>query len=226
MAERSGVWHWSDMLRFAALALAMVPLFACGDDGGSGSPGACGWEGEAKGDACQRLSDCGGPSNESQVSFCDNCPFRADVQICNAGVCETFDPSSSIELPLLSPPASATGAAAAILVALEPVAADGTRLTCEGLLSSACGARSHPRQPQLNATNARFVNLSPPFAPGSVYPGLRTASAAGADKLLWVRLTTETQGKGEVLAEACVEGIQVPEGGVGRAEIAEDAWTN
>jgi hypothetical protein len=205
------------MSRRASLLLGLVlGLAACGEGSPSAGPAACGAAGAAEGGACAGLAGCGGEGNAQSVSFCDNCPLRAGTQICRAGACSTFSADGAIALRPLAIPEAAAGAESVVLAALEPVAADGTRLTCAGLLSSACALEGNGA---LNATNVRFQNFAMPAAPGLVFPGLGTSSAPGPDKLLLVRVTSEVQGSGEVLAEGCAEGIDVPSDGSVEAEV-------
>lgn len=193
--------------RAGALAAFITLAVGCGDDADSAGPAQCGVQGEVRGSACRRLSDCGA-GNEGTVSFCDQCPPRAETEVCLAGVCTPFSASGGIEIGALALPDAAAGARSVILAALEPVMADGTRVRCAELTSDRCGADTVG----LNPTNARFQNLLDPHAPGLVYPGLRTPSAPGTDRLLWVFATTDRQGKGAVVAEGCVEGLSVPDG--------------
>lgn len=205
-------------LGLCALGLALA-LWRCGDEEGSPGPGGgengssaasgCGAPGEPLASECLSLAECGlGVENAEAVRFCDLCPLRAQTEVCLGGRCEPFALTGSIEVAVTAFPDEATGARSVVLAALEPIAADGTRLTCAGLLGPTCRLTGNP---ELNATNVRFVNLAAPAEPGTVVPGLRTVAVPGPDKLLLLRATSEVQGRGQVLAEGCREGIIVPE---------------
>jgi hypothetical protein len=85
--------------------------------------------------------------------------------------------------------------------------ADGSKVTCAKLLSSC----SFLDNPAINTTNSTFKNFDGPASIDNAYPAL-SAAEAGSDQLLFIQVTTDVQGKGEVKARGCVEGIAVVEG--------------
>lgn len=201
--------HVLPMARAHFIALLALGT-ACGasDDGGGGDPTACGVSGAADA-ACARLEDCGGAGNVGTVSFCEHCPPFARTEFCRAGKCEAFSVDPSIDIEVLALPDEAAGAQSIIVAVLEPVMADGTVLSCEGLLAPACSIVANGA---LNASNVKFQTLSPPAQPGLVYR-TGSVSAPGPGKLVLVRATSESQGRGQLLAEGCVEGVDVPSTG-------------
>jgi hypothetical protein len=104
-------------------------------------------------------------------------------------------------------PNAAAGARSYVHAAFNPLAADGTRLTCTALLST-CSLLSNPI---LNTSNSTSRALVPPGEPSIAYRSVANAEA-GADRLLLLLIVRDEQGQGEVLARGCVEGIDVAEG--------------
>ena len=97
---------------------------------------------------------------------------------------------------------------------LNPVMAEGTSVTCAALLSS-CSYRENAA---INTANSSFKNFAEAADPQSVYTGLISADV-GDERLVVVRVTSETQGRGEVKASGCTEGIQVISGQNARVEL-------
>lgn len=194
--------HW-------AATVAACALHACGGDSGSTSgpsnsssaSSSCGQAGTLQGEECTGLLDCGaGELNIRRVAFCDNCPFAAETEACFSGVCTPITAQGRIDVGQTVLPDEAVGAQSVIVAAYELLAADGTQVTCEGLISPEC---SLVGTTNLNASNARFINLPGPHEVGLVYPGFSTASEPGDGRLLVMLATTMVQGNGEILAAGC-----------------------
>ncbi|MBI2377130.1 MAG: hypothetical protein HYV07_24225 [Deltaproteobacteria bacterium] len=155
---------------------------------------------------CASLADCGGPNNARKVEFCENCFARGDSHVCESGTCKALDTSGSIK-SAISIPAEAAGALSYTIAALNPIMADGTRLSCEKLLAS-CTYRDDFA---FNAANSTFKAFPAPANPSNAYP-LQTPADVGVDRLLVIFVTEGSQGKGRVLASGCVGGIEVRAG--------------
>ena len=158
---------------------------------------------------CTDLTGCGaGTANARTVSFCEHCFARPDTHVCEAGMCREIDVTGSLSFVLGVPP-SATGAKSWTQAAINPVKADGTRATCAELTSST----DYVDNFAYNTGNSNFkVFASRDGAdPGLVYPSTIFADA-GSGRLLVIRVVSETQGKGSVLAVGCTEGIEVASG--------------
>lgn len=186
-------------------------VIACGSDTGPGpdshgTPSLCGEAGATPGAECTGLDRCGTPmQNFVKVAFCEHCFARADTHVCEAGTCRALDqsPDTKIEFRFTVPPA-ALGSQSFTTAALNPVMADGTRLTC-GALSSTCMFVDNA---MINARNSRFDRL---VAGADFYHG-QIAADAGSDRLLFIQVTSGVQGTGDVRARGCVSGIEVVSG--------------
>lgn len=188
-----------------AVVLASVGLAAaCGSEPETepGATNACGAVGALAGAECTGLATCGaGAQNFKKVTPCDHCLASADSHVCEAGVCRAIDVTAygtiKASFSLIQVGSTAQGLAQA---AIYPVMADGTRLTCAALLST-CGFRENPA---INAnSSAQNVTQS-----GDILLSL-TAMEAATDVLYFAQFTTETRGRGTVLAQGCVEEIVV-----------------
>lgn len=199
------------MLR--ACALALLLFAACGDepdpDPPVGGTNACGNVGTTTGSECTGLDECGaGAANMVKPSFCDHCFARADSHFCEAGTCRpvAMGGDTGFIRFITSLPDGVSGAMSFTQASLLPVAADGTRLTCAKLLST-CSIDGNRN---LNATNSNFKTLILPPGADSFRDAI--SSDPGPDRLYVMQVTSESQGKGTVLAVGCVEGISVTSG--------------
>lgn len=192
---------WAPGVAFLAIALSVA---SCGGDDGPSGTNACGDVGAKTGTECSGLADCGnGSSNEVEVVFCEHCVPRADTHFCEAGTCRAFDPELTNLTYSFSLPAGVSTAKSMTLATLNPVMADGTRLTCEALLST-CVAENNGA---MNARNSRFNALPP----GDLFMGVMSVDP-GDDRVMFIQLTTGMQGTGDVVATGCTEGIDVVKG--------------
>ena len=199
--------HRKAVYRFFCLGLALVSLSACSDDeGSSGDPVACGVSGELMGQECTGIEQCGGGAeNVLPVYFCDNCPVRANTAMCSAGVCAPFSTFGDIDVSPIAIPDGVAGGASFIAAAFAPINADGSRLTCEALKSGDC---TLPDNYGLNVESASFSNASG-IGAGFVFTIPTVLATPGEDRLVLVLITSETQGKGQILARGCAEGVSV-----------------
>lgn len=201
----------------AAALLAAVSLSACGgSDGSSPDPQqtACGTGGALAGAECTGLATCGaGAQNFKKVQPCDHCFAGADSHVCEAGKCRaiptTIDAYGTIRasFSLNQVGSTAQGLAQA---ALWPVMADGTRLSCAALLST-CGYVENP------AINALSSSLNVVQSGDVVFA--TTTMEPGAGRLYFAEFTSETRGRGTVLARGCVEGLTIAAGQVLEIEV-------
>jgi len=158
---------------------------------------------------CTDLTGCGvGAANARTVSFCEHCFSRPDTHVCEAGTCREIDVTGSLSFVLGIPP-SARGAKSWTQASLNPVRSDGVRITCADLLQSS----DYQDNYVYNAGNSNFKIFATPGGadPALAYP-TRIAADVGVDRLLVVRVVSDTQGKGNVLAQGCAEGIEVKAG--------------
>jgi hypothetical protein len=184
--------------------LSSVFALACGDS--TPDPGADGGLSE-----CMSFAECGGPNNVQTVNFCEHCFARPDTHVCEGGGCRelTADFASRGQLSVaFTVPSAALGGKSAVLAALLPTDGAGGAVTCDRLLPggpAVFGDRS------LNTTNAVAVTLTPPGDPSFAY---RTTTSAdpGSNRLIYLGVTSEVQGKGTLMAEGCLEGIEVRAG--------------
>lgn len=156
---------------------------------------------------CQRFDRCA-PDNVVATPSCEVCPPQARFLVCEAGRCRVLDRSGIIQVAFEAP-SRAFGAESIAITILNPLAADGTRLSCEGVLSLECDLRGDPR---LNRVN---TNLAEP--PGGIVQGtpsyiLPIQADVGDDRLAVVQITAEADGRGPLLAIGCAEGISVRPG--------------
>ena len=118
-----------------------------------------------------------------------------------------MDTSGTIQTNM-SVPSAGAGAKSFTVAAVNPVMADGTQLDCAKILST-CNIVNNFA---INAANARFAAFPGSGAVASnVYP-VQTPADVGTARLLIVRLHTDVQGKGTILAEGCASGIDVRAG--------------
>ncbi|MCK6551070.1 hypothetical protein L6R52_34865 [Myxococcota bacterium] len=189
----------------AVLGIAWIWAGCGGDDGPTGT-NSCGNAGAKVGSECASLADCGaGAQNQVEVVFCEHCVPRADTHFCEAGVCRAIDTDPMLTNISFSfgLPAGVTTAKSFTIASLNPIMADGTRVTCAALLSTCLSDGNGA----LNARNSRFNALPA----GDLFMGQISADP-GEERLLFVQLTTGMQGTGDVVAAGCTEGIDVVKG--------------
>lgn len=193
-----------------SVLLFALLLVACGtgrqrDDDGGGQSTTCGLAGVKAGAECSGIDECGGPNNAIEPSFCEHCLLRPDTHVCESGTCRMLGATGTIETGF-GIPNEAAGAKSYTIATIHPVMADGGRVTCEKLMST-CGFLDNPA---INTTNSTFKNFGAPASPDNAYFGLSSVEA-GEDRILFIQVTTDVQGKGSVEARGCVEGISVME---------------
>lgn len=192
----------------------MTITVACGsgDDGSSGdddtNPTMCGVAGARAGDGCLGAGDCGsGSGNFRKVEFCSACPSRVDSQFCEAGVCrdlQLVDVTFSFGAP-----EAARGAKSYTITSFSPTMADGGTLTCAALLSS-CTFLDND---QLNAANSRHARFTGESADPALVEFGAMSFDVGSNRILFVQAMSDRQGNGTVVANKCVEGIEVKASG-------------
>lgn len=202
--------HARGMKRSIFFCFAIL-VGACGttpnDPPPGGDPTSCGTAGAKTGSECTGLGNCGaGMQNFVKVSFCDHCFARADTHFCEAGTCRMLSPGTMTNVSYaIVIPASLTATTKSYTVAsVNPIAADGSHLTCESLMKASCEIDSNGG---INARNSRF---NPVGTQGDLYMGLISADA-GAARMIFVQLTDAMQGSGNLLAWGCAT-IDVVEG--------------
>lgn len=158
------------------------------------------------GSECTALSQCGaGQQNFRTVEFCDHCFARADSHVCEAGSCRAIDSTGGIKVSFVVPSA-ARGARSFTVAAINPLKADGTKLTCATLLA----ATDYKDNPAFNTVGASAKSFpqggmaDPALSYSSFFP-----ADVGADRLVVLRVVTDAQGKGTVKAQGCAAGISV-----------------
>ncbi len=200
-----------------SLILALV-LAGCGEPEEPmptppGSSTMCGASGTKSGTECEGLGTCGrGEPNRVEVEFCEHCFAWAETHVCEAGTCRALDnmASGSIKLAFAIPEA-ARGAKSFTQAVLLPTGGDGAKLTCAALLST-CNYADNDK------INARTSNFQPfRGTPGGVAdPAYVTntfmSAEPGTQNIVVLRVTTELQGKGTVVAHGCKDGITVTSG--------------
>lgn len=184
----------------------LLVAVACGSDPVDPGTNTCGTAGMPAGQECTGLGGCGqGASNLVQVTFCEHCFARADSHLCEAGVCREVPKLDQLgTLRVGFSISGITGAKSMTQASMVPLMADGTKLSCAALLSS-CGWVNNPG---INAALSNFKDL--PTEGDSVISLI--SADPGADRLYFVALTTERQGKGTVVARGCAEGLSVAAG--------------
>jgi hypothetical protein len=192
-------------MRRCLWSLFAVALFGCGSDPVEPPPASsCGVGGTASGQECTGLKQCGrGESNYVEVAFCEHCFARPDTHVCEAGVCRQL-PMELGTLKVAFTLDAVQGAQSFAQATILPTMADGTKVTCAALLST-CNSINNP------AINTTLSNAKALPGGGDVVISLISADP-GPDRLYMVRLTSELQGKGQVKAVGCKEGITVVAG--------------
>ncbi len=190
------------MLRRVPLAL-ILGLLACGDSAGPSE--------DAGISECSTFAECGGPNNVQTVSFCEHCFDRPDTHVCEAGQCRALalglDAQGQLRLGF-TVPAQATGARSLVLASLLPQDGHGQSVTCARLLP---GGPSVFRDGSINTSNATSAPLNPAGDPNVAYITM-TSADPGSNRLVYLGITSDMQGKGTLLAEGCLEGLEVRAG--------------
>jgi hypothetical protein len=198
-------------IAFVLCLLVAILQASCGGSETTPPPAAnaCGVSGEMVPamPECTNIKECGaGTQNYAEVSFCEHCFPRADTHFCEAGTCRQFDAAlTNLSFSFQLPPSTVASAKSVARATVNPIMADGTKLTCAKLRSSDC---SFVNNPQMNARNSTFSNLNG----GGDFYMLQMSVDPGEDRILFVQVTDDTQGKGSVLATGCVENIDVVAG--------------
>lgn len=187
----------------------LLPLIlACGEDPlPVDTPGMC----EAAG-ACQGMDSCGaGPSNFKEVVFCTNCPYKPDTHVCEACACRQLPAGEGANLvAAMAVPAKATGAKSFTLTSVYPVMADGSRVTCARLMGA--DRAFLVANPALAVGNSNHVAVPGGSADPTLAYTARLYDYPGQDHLLFVQVASDTQGKGNIMAKGCAEGLDVVNG--------------
>ncbi len=205
------------MSRWTAVG-SIVVLAACGGsksspDGGTQSS-LCGTAGTKSGSMCSALSDCG-RENANTVQFCDHCFAYASSAVCEAGVCRPLMPGASTNVhAAFGVPAYAAGAKSYVIATLDPITADGTHLTCAALTTTCMYANDT----SINAFASRFRNFVMPADSTMAYMDLILADP-GDDRLVFVAVTSDVQGKGDVRAMGCAEHVSLAAGMTTNVEV-------
>lgn len=159
------------------------------------------------GGRCVSFPDCQGAGNIAQTPSCELCPRQAAFTGCVQGQCEPLSRTGLIRVALEAP-VTATGARSIITVAYDPVAADGTRLDCAGLLAPRCDRFND----MAGAVNANI--LEPIGGINDATPNFFSAiqSNVGDDRIVLVFITTASNGAGSVRAVGCADKLSVVQG--------------
>jgi hypothetical protein len=192
------------------LLLTAILAAACNtgggdDDGVDTDPTACGLAGSPPAAECTGIDGCGAANNVIDPEFCEHCLLRPDTHVCEAGSCRMLGPKGNIQTAF-AVPSAAVGSKSYTIATIHPVLADGGKITCEKLMTT-CGFLDNPG---INTTNSTFKRFSEPARTDSVYPALSSVEA-GSGRILFIQVTSDDQGKGEVKARGCVENITVAE---------------
>lgn len=179
-------------------------------DGGTGiefSTAACG---EAPAQpvtriACNDFTECGGSGNITTTYKCDKCPRQAAFSVCEATECRSMDRTGIIKAHIEAP-VTAVGARSLIVTTYNPVASDGTRLTCAGLLSERC---DHRGDANLNPVNSNLLEVSEGINDRTPNHYLPISADVGSDRLVVVQITRASNGSGRLEAIGCAEGLEV-----------------
>ena len=185
--------------------LTAILAFGCsgGSDDGMNQPTACGVSGLTPASECTGIDECGAANNVIQPQFCEHCLLRPDTHVCEAGSCRMLGEKGNIQTAF-AVPSPAVGSKSYTIATIHPIMADGGKVTCEKLLTSCAFVNN----PAINTTNSTFKRFNEPARGDSVYPALSSAEA-GTGRILFIQVTSDDQGKGNVTAKGCVENITV-----------------
>lgn len=179
-------------------------------DSGIDTLARCGVTGLPQGVACTGVDQCGeGTRNHVAVAFCEHCFSLADTHVCESGTCRPHDASGRLEVRFRVPVA-ARGARSFTQASLNPLLADGTRATCAALLST-CDDLTDPRINAVRSNFRTFLATGGIADPSVLYTSLLDADI-GDERIVLVRVTTRAQGSGDVVAQGCVDAIDVRQG--------------
>lgn len=192
-------------MRIWFLALISIACNSGEADDDDLQPSMCGLAGTKTGSECSGIDECG-TNNAIEPSFCEHCLLRPDTHVCESGTCRALGPRGNIQ-SAFGIPAQAVGSKSYTVATVQPIMADGSKVTCEKLTTT-CGFLDNPA---INTTNSTFKNFDGPASIENAYPVL-SAAEAGSDQILFLQVTTDVQGKGTVTARGCAEGISVSEG--------------
>lgn len=196
-----------------ALAVLFVFAAACGsgssDDGGDDDnpttrdggiliAESCGVAGDAMGSECVGFDECG-IRNVTQAFNCERCPQEAVERLCLSGTCVAYERDATVEVGF-NVFEHGKGANSFVFAVLDSMGADGTRVTCEALLST-CDVENNFN---LNVMRVQVAGAGTPagFEENQAYQGLVNV-AAGSDHVALLRLHAEGRGNGAVLAKGC-----------------------
>lgn len=207
-------------MRTSIILLAASLLSACGSSDGGADAGlgmnSCGAAGALTGSQCTSLAMCGaGAQNQIINPLCEHCLARPDTHVCEAGTCRPLDSAGSSIMYGIAITSAAVGAASYTVASINPIMADGTKVSCAALMSGQC---SYVNNGAFNTGNSTFKAFVPPADPSYAYQGLISADV-GADRLLFIEATSALQGKGTVKARGCVEGLNITAGASVPVEI-------
>ncbi len=196
----------------APFVLVFVLVAACGsgsgDDGGDDTTVTrdagvavgeiCGVPGEPTGSDCAGFDECG-VRNVTQAFNCERCPQEAVDKLCSAGSCVPYQRDATIQVGF-NVFEHGAGGNSFVFAVLDPMGADGTRITCEGLLAS-CTLEDNFN---LNVMRVQVAGAGTAsgFEQNQAYRGLVNA-ASGDGLLALLRIHVEGRGNGAVLAKGC-----------------------
>ena len=163
------------------------------DAGGGGRSGVCGLPEATPMDECRSPGGCPDESNFGTAS-CSNCPPEALFQLCASGVCETYDRSGTIDARFVAT-ADAEGAQSYVAMIMDPVMANGRRLTCANLLND-CDVLN---ENALNVINVQTAEPPTPLERDLVYPALASAHV-GTGRIVLIYVVQQRDGEGRILA--------------------------
>lgn len=193
------------MIAVAAVAQACSGESSPADGGPLAS--ACGLASVSPATECTGLPECGaGAQNFTVDPTCDNCPHRADSHVCEAGACRAMDPLELVSV-LISVGPEGVGAQGFTIATINPISADGSKVTCAQLMSSGCERLGNAT---LNVTNSTHKRFSSGAASSDMVYQTGISGEPGADRIIFVQATEEQSGDGRIMAWGCVDGLTVP----------------
>jgi hypothetical protein len=207
-------------LRRLRVLLTALSL-ACSDDGtsatnGSNGPGTatpdgavenCGSPRVDVGAECTQADVCG--DGNRLPPMCDGCPAEWSEATCQAGRCVThgqLDGSTFIE-GAYAASTFMRSAESILVMVVAPLTTDGVPLDCQALRD-----RCSPVDPTVNV----FTLVRDTYFGDDVGP-IRLQSPPG-DWILFLEARENADGSGAAVGTACVDGLQVPFGGLTEVE--------
>lgn len=161
---------------------------------------------------CRAADDCPDGTNVGPRA-CSNCPVEALFRVCQAGECFEYDRSGTIDARFVAD-VLADGGQSYVTMVIDPVMANGRRLTCASLLSQ-CDVLNDT---DLNVVNVQRANPEPPLQQGLAYIALASAHV-GTDRIVLIFVTANRNGEGRILTRGCVDGITVSSGQTAQALV-------